>query len=170
MLSRFFLGSQSNISFIIPTTPDKIKLYLSLKFQNCRPDQFGWLMKDQVENNSKIIYSTKANRLTIYDGKYPSLRFKGNLFESGNSTKVSGVIGENEWNWWFRIIWIGLFAGAYLNWRMGGESYRGAAFTIYPAMIGLAFLIFKIILLRRKTNLLREELESIAENFNSVNY
>ncbi len=167
MLNRLFLGKNSTLDTIINIPPDKFKLYLSLSLQNRRPAKFAWLETHKPSDSSKLTYTTRKEQLKIYYSNYPVLRFSGILVESEGKTRIKGIIGEAEWGWWFQIIWIGFFAGMYLNWLMGGNSYRGIETTIYFALFGFIALLFRITLFRKKTLLIKREIENFVSVMNN---
>lgn len=169
MLNRFFLGQQSEVEITTDIGVDKIKSFLSKRWDYRKSSYLDGLFTDYRDVTSEFVYSIKGTRLTVYSTKNLKMRFKhsfqgpnpwfvGNIVGTENQSTIKGKIGIPEWAWWTQVIWFFIFGLVYYN------SFPDGDIALFFILFGLLFFLINLKVARSRVDKMRDEIYEVIEN------
>jgi hypothetical protein len=166
MFNELFLGERSTVDISTEQTPEKIKLYLSEKFQIRKPDHLSWLGNQVDQNSSMFSYSTRNEKIKIYFTRKPVVRFSGTLERINNGSRFKGTIGMSGWMWAFNLIWFVCILAAFCQaFLIDSESFDKNILSVF-LLIGVIVMLFNILSLRKAAAFMKHELENFFKVVN----
>ncbi len=140
-------------------------------------DNFSLLSGEFDSVTSKFIYFISGSELKVYFSKefksffrhslqpiYP--RFVGKIESKDFKSTIKGTIGVYEYYWWIYIIWIIPFGYMYTRWLFDENSFSDGEISLYFILFGILLFLIGLIVIRKRVESLRQEIEDIVYSQN----
>lgn len=172
-LNQLFLGSNSIVSIETKESVNEIKLKLGTRYSRGKRNismelneySTNYVYNLDRNNKLKIYFAKELNRRWIHNFQAAYPQFRGQIIDDGNTRIIKGNIGFPKWVYYFNLLWLATFVYIYITWSIKGESSMSQGnIAIYFILFGLFSMLFAVFGIRKKVNVMHQELSNLFDN------